>query len=78
MRVDLTTGQATEIVSPEPANGGDWALVDDSLYYPTLGEGEGWAELETAEMADPEVLAARGAAFEHLDQLALEHLYGVR
>ncbi|QIK75092.1 hypothetical protein [Nocardioides piscis] len=40
VRVDLTTGQATEVVSPEPANGGDWALVDDSLYYPTLGEGD--------------------------------------
>jgi xylose isomerase len=27
---------------------------------------------------DIEALAARGMAFEHLDQLALEHLYGVR
>ncbi|QMW66838.1 xylose isomerase [Mumia sp. ZJ1417] len=48
------------------------------LAVPTLDEGEGWRELEQAELADPEVLAARGAAFEHLDQLALEHLYGVR
>jgi xylose isomerase len=48
------------------------------LSVPTLNEGEGWAELEQAEMADPEELAARGAAFEHLDQLALEYLYGVR
>jgi hypothetical protein len=31
--------------------------------------------------ADPDVraaLAARGLAYEHLDQLALEHLYGIR
>ncbi|MFD1825343.1 xylose isomerase [Mumia zhuanghuii] len=48
------------------------------LAVPTLDEGEGWRELEQAELADPEGLAARGAAFEHLDQLALEHLYGVR
>ena len=27
---------------------------------------------------DVDALAARGMAFEHLDQLALEHLYGVR
>ena len=27
---------------------------------------------------DIDALAAHGAAFEHLDQLALEHLYGVR
>ena len=48
------------------------------LARPTLDEGEGWRELEKAELADPEELAVRGAAFEHLDQLALEHLYGVR
>ncbi|TNC47573.1 xylose isomerase [Mumia zhuanghuii] len=48
------------------------------LARPTLDEGEGWRELEQAELADPEELAVRGAAFEHLDQLALEHLYGVR
>jgi xylose isomerase len=28
--------------------------------------------------ADIDALAARGLAYEHLDQLALEHLYGVR
>lgn len=48
------------------------------LARPTMSEGEGWADLETAELGDPDQLAARGAAFEHLDQLALEHLYGVR
>ena len=39
MRVDLAAGTPTEIVSPEPANGGSWAMHDDSLWYPTLGEG---------------------------------------
>jgi len=39
-RIDLSTGQQTEIVTPEPANGGDWALIDDSLYYPALDENE--------------------------------------
>jgi len=48
------------------------------LAQPTLSEGEGWAELEAAQLGDPDQLAVRGAAFEHLDQLALEHLYGVR
>ncbi|MBW9207240.1 xylose isomerase [Mumia sp. zg.B17] len=48
------------------------------LAVPTLEEGEGWRELEQAELADPDALAVRGAAFEHLDQLALEHLYGIR
>lgn len=37
-RIDLTTGEKTKIVTPEPANGGDWALIDDSLYYPALDE----------------------------------------
>ncbi|UUZ61345.1 hypothetical protein [Nocardioides sp. B-3] len=35
-RIDLATGERAEIVTPEPANGGDWAMVDDSLYYPAL------------------------------------------
>jgi xylose isomerase len=48
------------------------------LSVPTLGEGEGWRGLLDADPVDPEALAARGGAFEHLDQLALEHLYGVR
>ncbi|KRF34848.1 hypothetical protein [Nocardioides sp. Soil805] len=39
VRVDLATGTKTGIVSPEPANGGSWAMHDDSLWYPTLGEG---------------------------------------
>ncbi|WP_341923745.1 xylose isomerase [Nocardioides psychrotolerans] len=48
------------------------------LSQPTLGDGETWAQLQEWALPDPEVLAARGAGFEKLDQLALEHLYGVR
>ena len=49
----------------------------DQLSEPTLAEGETIASLR-AESFDPEAAARRGMAFEHLDQLALEHLYGVR
>ncbi|PRY58395.1 xylose isomerase [Glycomyces artemisiae] len=49
----------------------------DQLAVPTLGEGETWADLKSVEV-DVEGLAAKGMAFEALDQLALEHLYGVR
>jgi len=31
-----------------------------------------------ASSTDVEALAVRGMGYEHLDQLALEHLYGVR
>lgn len=48
------------------------------LSVPTLEAGEGWKELLEWQLPDPEALAARGAGFERLDQLALEHLYGVR
>ena len=47
------------------------------LAEPTLAPGETWRDVRTA-TADIEALAARGMAYEHLDQLALEHLYGVR
>ena len=39
VRVDLTTGTPVDIVTPQPANGGSWAMFDDSLWYPTTGEG---------------------------------------
>ena len=48
------------------------------LAQPTLGDGEGWQQLLDWPLPDPEALATIGAATEHLDQLALEHLYGVR
>jgi xylose isomerase len=47
------------------------------LSQPTLGAGETLADLRKASY-DVEALAARGLAFEHLDQLAMEHLLGVR
>ncbi len=49
----------------------------DQLAVSTLGAGESIAALR-AESFDPEAAAARGMAFERLDQLALEHLFGVR
>jgi xylose isomerase len=47
------------------------------LSQPTLGAGETLADLRKASY-DVEALAARGLAFEHLDQLAMDHLLGVR
>ncbi|MFF5264991.1 xylose isomerase [Actinomadura viridis] len=49
----------------------------DELAVPTLGEGEDWRAVREF-TPDVEALAGRGMAFERLDQLALEHLYGVR
>ena len=47
------------------------------LWEPTIGPGETLATLR-AQNHDIDALATRGMHFEHLDQLALEHLYGVR
>lgn len=49
----------------------------DQLTQPTLGAGE-TIETLRAQSFDPEEAGRRGMAFERLDQLALEHLYGVR
>ncbi|GAA1545370.1 xylose isomerase [Actinomadura kijaniata] len=49
----------------------------DELAQSTLAEGESWRDVRDF-TPDIDALAARGAAFERLDQLALEHLYGVR
>ena len=54
------------------------AAMLPELAQPTLAAGEGWQQLLAADLSDPEALAARGGGFELLDQLALEHLYGVR
>jgi xylose isomerase len=43
----------------------------------TLADGETWRDVQGF-TPDIDALAARGMAFERLDQLALEHLYGVR
>ncbi|MDG6109746.1 xylose isomerase [Dactylosporangium aurantiacum] len=61
---------------PEVAAALEAARVNE-LYEPTLGEGETIESLR-AEDFDVEKLAARGSAFEYLDQLAMEHLLGVR
>ena len=52
----------------------------DQLSEPTLSPGESWQDLRGAadDPAAAEVMGARGMAFEQLDQLALEHLYGTR
>ncbi|MGP4025427.1 xylose isomerase [Actinomadura sp. 3N407] len=49
----------------------------EELAQPTLADGEDWRSVRDAS-PDIEALATRRTAFEHLDQLALEHLYGVR
>ena len=49
----------------------------DQLALPTLADGESWQDIRGF-MPDVVALGARGMAFERLDQLALEYLYGVR
>ncbi|MEZ5095025.1 MAG: xylose isomerase [Nocardioides sp.] len=49
----------------------------DQLAVPTMAAGETLADLR-AEAFDPDEAGRRGMAFEALDQLALEHLYGTR
>jgi xylose isomerase len=49
----------------------------DQLGVATLDAGESIETLRTEDF-DPEEAGRRGMAFEHLDQLALDHLYGVR
>ena len=49
----------------------------EQLAVPTLAPGETWRDV-AGFVPDVATLAERGMAFERLDQLALEHLYGVR
>jgi xylose isomerase len=49
----------------------------DQLARPTAGDGETWRDIRGF-APDIDALGARGMAFEQLDQLALEHLYGIR
>jgi xylose isomerase len=49
----------------------------DQLALPTLADGESWRDVRGFS-PDVEALGRRGMAFEALDQLALEYLYGVR
>ena len=62
--------------NPEAAEALRAARVDQ-LALPTLAGGETWRDIRgfTPDLA---ALGARGMAFERLDQLALEYLYGVR
>jgi xylose isomerase len=56
------------------------ALADSrvaELAQPTLAEGETWRDVRDVTV-DADALGARGMGYEKLDQLALEHLYGVR
>jgi len=61
---------------PEVAEAMAAARVGE-LATATLADGEGWRDVRDFR-PDVDALAARGGAFERLDQLALEHLYGVR
>ena len=49
----------------------------DRLAVPTLAVGETWRDV-AGFAPDTKSLGERGLAFEHLDQLALEYLYGIR
>jgi xylose isomerase len=42
-----------------------------------MGPGETWRDVANAAL-DPDALGRRGLGYERLDQLALEHLYGIR
>jgi xylose isomerase len=53
------------------------AAAVEELATPTLAAGEPWRDVQGF-TPDIDALAERGMAFERLDQLALEHLYGVR
>jgi xylose isomerase len=49
------------------------------LREPTLAPGETWRDVVAAAASvDTAALGRRGMGYEHLDQLALEHLYGIR
>jgi xylose isomerase len=51
----------------------------DQLAMPTLEPGQTWRDVRDADRGvDTDALGARGCGYERLDQLALEHLYGVR
>jgi xylose isomerase len=48
----------------------------DQLARPTLASGESWRDIRGF-TPDTDALGRHGMAFERLDQLALEYLYGV-
>ena len=61
---------------PEVADALRAARVDE-LATPTLAPGETWRDVRDVSV-DAEALGRRGMGYERLDQLAMEHLYGVR
>jgi xylose isomerase len=63
-------------VDPEVAEALRAARVDQ-LALPTLADGESWRDIRGF-VPDADALGRQGMAFERLDQLALEHLYGIR
>jgi xylose isomerase len=50
----------------------------DELGQPTRGEGESLDALRADAGFDPDARGAIGAGYDRLDQLAVEHLFGVR
>jgi len=49
----------------------------DQLEVPTLAPGESWSDLAD-ESFDVELAGTRGYGYEKIDQLAIEHLMGVK
>jgi xylose isomerase len=49
----------------------------DQLALPTLADGESWRDIRGF-APDADAPGRQGMAFERLDQVALEYLYGVR
>ena len=49
----------------------------DQLEVPTLAAGETWSDLADASF-DVELAGARGYGYEKIDQLAIEHLMGIK
>lgn len=76
--VDLASGKPQDVVSPEAASGGSWALTGGDLYYPTYGDGGAYC-LATGALADSNGedgwCAPEGSGFSGLT--ASEHGVGI-
>ncbi|HLK00390.1 MAG TPA: xylose isomerase, partial [Streptosporangiaceae bacterium] len=68
----LAASRTAELATPTLAPGETWRSVVSS------DPASGSALASASDSADVPALARRGMGYEHLDQLALEHLYGVR
>ena len=74
----ILQGEGAARSAPTPRSSAALAAARvDELSVPTLAPGESLATLR-AEEIDVDAVAARGMAFERLDQLAMEHLLGIR